>query len=125
MHVHGTEQMSFTQPDETREFPNGRAEIETEMRRYQMLRFSSFVGFRPPYFYHRELRERLYRAAMPALVIWGEHDAMVPRAHGEAYAAELSGAKGFRLVAGAGHAAPLEAPEATADLVKEFLREWP
>jgi hypothetical protein len=27
MHVHGTEQMSFTQPDEIREFPNGRAEI--------------------------------------------------------------------------------------------------
>jgi quercetin dioxygenase-like cupin family protein len=27
MHVHGTEQLSFTQPDETRKFPNGRAEI--------------------------------------------------------------------------------------------------
>jgi pimeloyl-ACP methyl ester carboxylesterase len=104
-------------------FPDGRGEIETEMRRYQMLRFSSFVGFRPPYFYHRELSERLYRAAMPALVIWGEHDAMVPRAHGEAYAAGLPGANGVQLVAGAGHAAPLEAPEPTAALVVEFLRE--
>src|SRR5262249_49555522 len=114
----------FSTPDAApalRFFPNGRADIDTEMRRYQMLRFGSFVGFRPPYFYHRELRERLYRAAMPALVIWGAHDAMLPRAHGAAYAAELPGADGLRLVA-AGHATPLEAPEAVADLVMEFLR---
>ncbi len=104
-------------------FPDGRAEIEEEMRRYQMLRFGSFVGFRPPYFYHRALRERLYRAAMPALVIWGEHDGMVPRAHGEAYAQALPGANGLQLVAGAGHSAPLEAPEATANAVVAFLRE--
>jgi pimeloyl-ACP methyl ester carboxylesterase len=103
-------------------YPDGRAEIEAEVRRYQMLRFGSFVGFRPPYFYHRALRERLYRAAMPSLVIWGEHDAMVPRPHGEAYAAGLPGAKALQLVTGAGHAAPLEAPEATADLVIGFLR---
>ena len=110
-------------PEALRFFPDGRAGIETEMRRYQMLRFSSFVGFRPPYFYHRELRERLHRAAMPALVIWGKHDAMVPRVHGEAYSAELPEAKALQLVAGAGHAAPLEAPQATADLVVGFLRE--
>jgi pimeloyl-ACP methyl ester carboxylesterase len=106
-------------------YPDGRADIETEVRRYQMLRFSSFVGFRPPYFYHRELRERLHRAAMPALVVWGEHDAMVPRAHGEAYAKGLANAEALQLVAGAGHAAPLEAPDATADLVVGFLRDEP
>src|SRR5207302_5399341 len=97
-------------------FPDGRAEIELAVRRYEMLRFGSFVGFRPPYFYHRALRERLYRAAMPALVIWGEHDAMVPRPHGGAYVDGLPGAQALQLVAGAGHAAPLEAPDATADL---------
>jgi pimeloyl-ACP methyl ester carboxylesterase len=93
------------------------------MRRYQMLRFGSFVGFRPPYFYHRALRERLHRAAMPALVIWGEHDRMVPRRHGEAYAERLPGADGVKLVAGAGHAAPLEQAEACGDLIVAFLRE--
>ena len=51
--------------------PRGRGDLEEEMRRYQMLRFGSFVGFKPPYFYHRELRERLYRASMPVAVIWG------------------------------------------------------
>ena len=33
-------------------FPDGRGDIDEEMRRYQMLRFGSFVGFKPPYFYH-------------------------------------------------------------------------
>ena len=63
--------------------------IELEVRRYQMLRFGSFFGFRPPYFYSRTLRERLYRAAMPACVIWGSEDRMVPLAHGRAYAEGL------------------------------------
>ena len=97
------------------------------MRRYQMLRFGSFVGFKPPYFYNRALRERLYRAAMPASVVWGEHDRMVPRAHGEAYVAGLPGAAALTLVAGAGHAAVLEQPDATAQAILALLakREAP
>jgi len=39
---------------------------------------------------------------MPAAVVWGEHDRMVPRSHGEAYAAGLPGASALTLVAGAG-----------------------
>ena len=115
----------FASPDicaALRFFPNGRADLDEEMRRYQMLRFGSFVGFKPPYFYHRALAERLHRAAMPALVIWGEHDRMVPRAHGEAYAAGLKGAGKLALVQGAGHAIVLEQPQATVDMLLAFLR---
>jgi pimeloyl-ACP methyl ester carboxylesterase len=79
------------------------------------------VGFKPPYFYNRALRERLYRAAMPAKVIWGADDRMVPSAHGEAYAAGLPGAAGLTLIAGAGHAALLDQPDATADALIAFL----
>jgi pimeloyl-ACP methyl ester carboxylesterase len=108
-------------PAGLRLFPSARGEIEEEMRRYQMLRFCSFVGFKPPYFYNRALRERLYRAAMPAAVIWGAADRMVPRAHGEAYVAGLPGAAELTLIAGAGHSAPLEEPDATADALIRFL----
>jgi pimeloyl-ACP methyl ester carboxylesterase len=104
-------------------FPDGRGDLDEEMRRYQMLRFGSFVGFKPPYFYNRALRDRLHRAGMPALVIAGEHDHMVPRPHGDAYAAGLAGAGTLRIVQGAGHAAVLEQPEATAALVGELLRD--
>ncbi len=112
-----------TAPAALRFFPNGRGDLEEEMRRYQMLRFGSFVGFKPPYFYNRALIERLHRARMPARVIWGEHDHMVPRAHGDAYAAGLAGADSLRIVNGAGHATPLEQPEATAAILTAFLKE--
>jgi pimeloyl-ACP methyl ester carboxylesterase len=112
---------SASAPVALRFFPDGRGDIEEEMRRYQMLRFGSFVGFKPPYFYNRPLIERLHRARMPASVIWGERDAMVPRAHGDAYVAGLLGAERLSLVAGAGHAVPLEQPDATAAIVTGFL----
>src|SRR5262249_16318668 len=104
-------------PVAMRLFPDGRGDIDDELRRYQIVRFGSFVGFKPPYFYHRRLRDRLHRAAMPALVAWGEHDHMVPRAHGDDFVAGLKGAGDLHLIAGAGHAAPLEQPDATAALL--------
>ena len=108
-------------PAGLRFFPSARGDIDEEMRRYQMLRFGSFVGFKPPYFYNRALRGRLYRAAMPAAVIWGASDRMVPRAHGEAFVAGLPGAEELRLIAGAGHSAPLEEPDATANALIDFF----
>ena len=103
-------------------FPDGRAEnIEDELRRYQMLRFTNRFGFNPPYFYNRSLRSRLRRIGAPTLVVWGESDRMVPLAHGEAYAEGIAGSNGVRLVKGAGHSPQAEDPDATAALVAGFL----
>ena len=106
-------------------YPDGRGDIEEEVRLYQMLRFGSFVGFKPPYFYHRELRERLYRAHMPSLVIWGEQDRMVPPAHGLAYCDELPQATELQLVERAGHAVHMEQPERVADMIIAFRNRHP
>jgi pimeloyl-ACP methyl ester carboxylesterase len=106
--------------DARRWFPDGRGDLDEETRRYQMLRFGSFVGFKPPYFYHRELRERLHRAAMPALVVWGAQDRMVPPAHGWAYCAGLPGARELTVIEGAGHAVQIEQPDRIADAVIAF-----
>ena len=108
------------QPNALDMFPDGKGEIEDEVRRYQMLRLGSRIGFKPPYFYNYSLRNRLHRITSPALIIWGEQDSMVPRAHGEAYAAGIPSAK-FTIVRGAGHSAQVEKPEATAELVLDFL----
>ena len=94
-------------------FPNGRGDLDEETRRYQMLRFGSFVGFKPPYFYDRPLVDRLHRAKMPAAVVWGENDGFVPLAHARAYAERLPKAK-LKTIASAGHAAHLEAAEEAA-----------
>ncbi len=105
----------------TRWYPDGRGDPDEELRRYQMLRFGSFVGFKPPYFYHRELRERLHRASMPSLLIWGAHDRMVPPAHGRAYHHGLPQATDLALHSDAGHAIQLEHPERVAKLILGFL----
>ena len=106
-------------------FPDHRADLETEVRRYQMLRFGSFVGFRPPYFYNGSLQRRLYRAAMPSVVIWGADDHMVSLAHGRTYAQALPKCSGLVSIEEAGHAAVLESPERAAAAILELLAQAP
>jgi pimeloyl-ACP methyl ester carboxylesterase len=101
-------------------FPDGKGDIDDELRRYQMLRLSSRIGFKPPYFYNHSLSNRLHRITSPTLVIWGEHDHMVPRAHGETYAERIPNAK-LTIIPGAGHSAQVEIPEETAKVVLDFL----
>jgi pimeloyl-ACP methyl ester carboxylesterase len=101
-------------------FPDGMGEIEDELRRYQMLRLGSRIGFKPPYFYNYSLKNRLHRITAPTLVIWGEHDRMVPRTHGETYARLIPGAK-LQVISGAGHSVHVEKPTETAKLVADFL----
>ena len=80
------------------------------------------MGFKPPYLYNRSLINRLHRAKMPAAVVWGEKDHFVPRSHGEAYAAGLPGAGKLKVIAGAGHAAQFENPDAVAEVMLELLK---
>jgi len=121
----GLRQLLFAgadQPLALQLFPDGMGDIEEELRRYQMLRLGSRIGFKPPYFYNYSLRNRLQRITSPALVIWGEKDNMVPRAHGETYAKLIPNAK-LTLISGAGHSVHVEKPEETAKLVSDFLAQ--
>ncbi len=101
-------------------FPDGKGDIDDELRRYQMLRLSSRIGFKPPYFYNYSLTNRLHRISPPTLAIWGEHDHMVPRVHGETYAKRIPTAT-LKIVPGAGHSAHVEKPDETVRLVLDFL----
>jgi pimeloyl-ACP methyl ester carboxylesterase len=101
-------------------FPDGKGELEDELRRYQMLRLSSRIGFKPPYFYNYTLKNRLHRISSPALVIWGEHDHMVPPVHGDTYKERIPGAK-LAIVSGAGHSVHVEKPNESAELIRELL----
>jgi len=103
-------------------FPDGKGELEDEVRRYQMLRFSSRVGFKPPYFYNHTLRNRLHRISSPTQIIWGENDRFVPRSHGETYA-ELIPQAELKIISSSGHSIHVESPGETANLVLEFLND--
>ena len=102
-------------------FPDGMGDIEEELRRYQMLRFGSRIGFKPPYFYNRSLRNRLHRISAPALIVTGEKDHMVPREHSEICARLIPGADEANVIANAGHSVHVEQPDAMARCVLNFL----
>lgn len=69
---------------------------------------------------YRKLTSRLWRIKAPTLIVWGEHDRLIPPAYGQAYAAGIPGA---RLVTfeRCGHLPPFEQPERFADTVLGFL----
>ena len=73
-----------------------------------------------PYLHNPKLGRRLHRITVPTLVVHGAADAFVPRAHSEAFAAAIPGARLVDLE-GAGHLAPLEKPAEVAALVRAFL----
>jgi pimeloyl-ACP methyl ester carboxylesterase len=73
-----------------------------------------------PFFYSPRLKHWLHRITAPTLVIWGEHDGIVARAVGEAYAQGIPDAR-LEVIAGTAHLPHLERPQPFADLVKRFL----
>jgi pimeloyl-ACP methyl ester carboxylesterase len=57
----------------------------------------------------------------PTLVLSGDADRVVPPGNAELLARKIPGAE-VRIVRGAGHLLPIEAPEATASVLRAFLR---
>ncbi len=102
-------------------FPDVRSDIERGLSQFKAMRFASRVGFKPPYFYHRKLRERLSRFKGEALLVWGDTDHMVPLAHAEAYRTGLGGKTKLKIVAGAGHSPHVEKPQVVAGQIQSFL----
>jgi pimeloyl-ACP methyl ester carboxylesterase len=60
------------------------------------------------------LEKRLPLVAAPTLLLWGEHDRIMPRSYAPKFAAALAGRTETRIIAGAGHLAELDKPEETA-----------
>lgn len=67
-----------------------------------------------------DVTDRLGEIAVPTLVAVGEHDEETPLAYSEALADGITGAR-LEVIAGAGHLANLEQPEAVTRLLAGFL----
>ncbi len=67
------------------------------------------------------LKKRSHRITAPTLLLWGEHDRLVPRAYAKAFAERIADTR-LQVVPGAGHAPHLEQPDATARVVQAFLK---
>lgn len=65
-------------------------------------------------------QERLAQVTVPTLILFGEHDRVVPVANANLLAAHIPGAV-IKILPGVGHLFPLEAPQATAEALAEFF----
>jgi pimeloyl-ACP methyl ester carboxylesterase len=74
-----------------------------------------------PYMYDRRLEPLLAEVQLPALVVWGELDHVVPMECAHRYVAALPRAR-LEVVAGSGHAVDLERPAELAALIRRHVR---
>jgi len=100
--------------------PDGRVNIPDEVRRYKSLTLAGRVGWEPPYFHNRKLKDRLHRISCPTLLVWGAHDRFVPIANGRTYAENIPNSA-LKVVNGSGHSAIIERPNDCLDIVAPFL----
>jgi pimeloyl-ACP methyl ester carboxylesterase len=74
-----------------------------------------------PFMYDPKLRSRLYRIKTACLIIWGEHDRLVPIEHAKAYHQGIAGSR-LVTIEDSGHIPIIEKPARTAQVIREFLR---
>jgi pimeloyl-ACP methyl ester carboxylesterase len=74
-----------------------------------------------PYMYSQTLPHLLGNVQAPALVVWGDHDGVVPRSAGEIYAKQLRRAR-LEIVRASGHCVDMEKPAELAWLISDFVR---
>lgn len=75
-----------------------------------------------PYLHNPRLPARLHRVRVPALVVWGAEDRIIPPAYGEAWVRLLPHARLVTIPA-CGHSPPREQPRAFADALLGFFAE--
>ena len=67
------------------------------------------------------LEKRLRLIQAPTLLVWGEHDKIMPRSYADKFAAGIAGKTEVRVIPGAGHLAELYKPAETAAAILAFL----
>lgn len=73
-----------------------------------------------PYMFSHTLPNLLQSVPNPALLVWGDHDQVVPKSSCERYLAALPNARA-ETVANCGHAVDMEKPDHLAGLIGDFL----
>jgi pimeloyl-ACP methyl ester carboxylesterase len=86
---------------------------------YQALTVLARLVWERPY--NPKLADRLHRIQCPTLLVWGEHDRLVPPAYGEAYRQHIKGAE-LKLIRDCGHLPMFEKEAEFVATVSAFCR---
>ena len=88
-----------------------------QLEAWDIAREMSFRIAWKPYMYSQTLPHLLRSVKTPALIVWGEHDKIVPVSTAQQWKTAMPGAR-LEIVKGSGHAVEMEKP---AELVKHIL----
>lgn len=92
---------------------------ETMLAAYQSMTVLARLVWERPY--DPKLASRLHRIQCPTLLVWGEHDKLVPPAYGEAYQKHIVGAE-LRLIPDCGHLPMFEKETEFVDMITRFCQ---
>jgi pimeloyl-ACP methyl ester carboxylesterase len=70
----------------------------------------------------RGLAKRLHRIRVPARIVWGERDRVIPPSYAERFARGLGSRADVLRISQAGHLVDVDRPEDLAQAIEEFLR---
>jgi len=90
-----------------------------QLEMWDVCREMSFRIAWKPYMYSQTLPHLLCAVRVPALVVWGDDDKVVPQSAAKRYVEALPNAK-LEIVKASGHCVDMEQPEALAKLVTTF-----
>jgi pimeloyl-ACP methyl ester carboxylesterase len=90
---------------------------ERLMAAYQSMTVLARLVWERPY--DPKLADRLHRIQCPTLLLWGEHDRLIPPAYGKAYHQHLPHAE-FKLIADCGHMVMFEKEAEFVETVARF-----
>jgi pimeloyl-ACP methyl ester carboxylesterase len=67
------------------------------------------------------LKKRMHRIKAPTLILWGQHDRLIPPLYAEEFRSRIAGSR-VELIDNAAHLLALEQPEPAATAVHNFLK---
>lgn len=75
-----------------------------------------------PRLYNPDLHKWLHRVKVPTLLVWGDHDKVVPPAYGPAFAELIPGAR-LEVISGCGHLPQVERADEFVSRLTAFIHE--
>jgi pimeloyl-ACP methyl ester carboxylesterase len=69
-----------------------------------------------------KLEKRLPLIEAPTLLLWGEHDRIMPRSYADKFAGAITGKTEIRVIPGAGHLAELDKPDEVAQAILAWTK---
>ncbi|HEU0003159.1 MAG TPA: alpha/beta hydrolase [Ktedonobacteraceae bacterium] len=87
---------------------------------YRQLTTLASLAWNPSY--DPKLERRLARITCPTLIVWGEHDRLIPPVYAEAFQCAIAGSE-VVMLSGTGHMPMFEKPQEWSAAIVDFLRK--